>query len=84
MILTAIPIFITSLLQCVVIYFIGKILCQPTELRQFLGINKSNEDSGNFQNITVWLDNIGQILKLIAVINGITALITLVTVFSRF
>ena len=76
MFLTAIIGFIASLGHSAVLFLIGKILCHPTELRKFLGLNTIDENSIDFQNITIWIEYIGQILKIIAILNAIVTLIT--------
>ena len=80
MIVAAITELIVSLLKSTVIFFIGRILCQPLALRRFLGLNSLDEDLSDFHSILVWIENIGWIVKLIAVFTGITAIVTTIII----
>ena len=75
MLLTTIIGLITALIQSVMMFLVGKILCHPIELRQFLNSNNNEDDLLNFQNIVIWIEYLGQIVKIYAVVYAIIALI---------
>jgi hypothetical protein len=77
---------ILSFLYSAILYFSGKILSNSTELRLFLNLNKQDENPQSFYRISTWVENIGWILKILAIINVFTSIITTITIIvnTRF
>ena len=75
MLLTTIIGLVTALLQSVMMFLVGKILCRPIELRRFLNSSNNEDDLLNSQNMVIWIEYLGQIMKIYAVVSLITALI---------
>jgi hypothetical protein len=76
MIVTSIAGLIGALLYQLLVFLVGKILSKPTELRLFLGLNSSDEDSNSFSVITDLVEFIGRIVMIIAIVGAITSIIT--------
>jgi membrane protein YqaA with SNARE-associated domain len=74
---------IISLLEYAIIYFVGKILCQPTELRVFLGLKKKEENLQDIYFISKWIETIGWFLKIIAIIGSISSIASISAILSR-
>jgi hypothetical protein len=63
-----------NILYCVLLYFIGEVLSNPTKLRLFLGLNSPNEDPNSFASTTELVQTIGLIVKLIAIFGAIKSI----------
>jgi membrane protein YqaA with SNARE-associated domain len=85
-ILAAIGGMITTLLQSAITYFIGESLTKSAQFRQFWGLQRQEENTRNFHEISVLVENIGWILKILAIAYAISAIITSISIIanSRF
>ena len=71
---------ILSLIKLLIIFYLGKILSHPEQLRNFLGAN-SNIDVAkevDYSKISFWLKKIGQILIIIAILSAIATIIGII------
>lgn len=80
MILITIVNLIQELLLAAIIYCIGKILSNHTQLRKFLGLKISNEVPDDFAKTAHWVENIGKLVILVAAIKAISSLVTTIVV----
>lgn len=76
MIIPSIAGLICTLLYQILVFLIGKILSRPMELRLFLGLNSSEEDPISFSKINYYVESIGQIVMIMAIVGAITSIIT--------
>lgn len=81
MILAAILTLFQALLIDVVIFYVGKILADPEQLRKFLGLNQDEDQSG-YHTISFWVERMGKVVQIIAMISAITSLVTTLTIVS--
>lgn len=83
MILTALVGLIQSILYEVVIFYLGKILSDPRQLRNYLGMKSLEEQETDFKWTAHWIEKIGRLLMIIAVTSVVFSIITTITVLSR-
>jgi membrane protein DedA with SNARE-associated domain len=83
MILTALVGLIQSILYDVVLFYLGKILSDSRQLRNYLGMKSLEEQETDFKWTSHWIEKIGRLLMIIAVISAIVSIITTITVLSR-
>jgi membrane protein YqaA with SNARE-associated domain len=74
---------ILSFLYSAILYFLGKILSNSTELRRFLSLNKQDENPQSFYRISTWVENIGWILKILAIISVFTSIVTTISIIAN-
>lgn len=67
---------LTTLLQNIALFLIGRILTKPVELRKFLGFSVQEEDSNQFAIVTKWVEQIGKIVMIIAFANVAISFVT--------
>ena len=84
MIITTIIALIPTLLKDLVIYLIGRILNNPIELREFLGLGVDGEELARFSRITEMVGKIGKVVMIIAAISAFSSIVTTITVLASF
>lgn len=77
--LTIMTIVVLALIENLILYYLGKILTRPEELRHFLGLNNGTSTKDEYKKVSSLLDNIGTLIMLSAIINFI---ITVITAFN--
>lgn len=83
MILTAIIGLIQSILYDVVLFYTGKILSDSKQLRNYLGLKSPDEHENDFTQTSYWVEKIGKLVMIIAVVSAIVSVITTIIVLSR-
>lgn len=83
MILTALVGLLQSIFYDVVLFYLGKILSDSRQLRNYLGIKSPDEQETDFNWTADWIEKIGRLLMNIAVISAIVSIITTVTLLLR-
>ena len=76
MITTALIGLIQNIFYYVVLYYVGKILNNSEQMRNFLGLNASNNEDYNYYDVAVWVEKIGNLIMVIAVLSIINAIIS--------
>jgi hypothetical protein len=76
MITTALIGLIKNIFYYVVLFYVGKILNSSEQMRNFLGLNASNNEDYNYYDVTVWVEKIGNLIMVIAVLSIINAIIS--------
>lgn len=84
MILTAIIGLLQSILYDVVLFYLGKLLSNPIQFRNYLGMTSQYENENNFIWAAFWVKRIGKLLMVIAIISMITSIISTITILLRF
>ena len=76
--MTLVSIFalILSYLYNILIYLLGEMLSNTRQLRLFLGMNTQDENERNFVTTTKIVENIGLVVKIIAIASAITSTVT--------
>lgn len=80
MIITALLGFFQSVLYATLLFYIGNIFSNSQQLRNYLGLSKDGEDENDFSNTSYWIENIGRILKIIALLSMFISLVTTIMV----
>lgn len=80
MIITALLGFFQSVLYATLLFYIGNIFSNSRQLRNYLGLAKDGEDENDFSNTSYWIENIGRILKIIALLSMFISLVTTIMV----
>ncbi len=80
MIITALLGFFQSVLYATLLFYIGNIFSNSRQLRYYLGLSKDGEDENDFSNTSYWIENIGRILKIIALLSMFISLVTTIMV----
>ncbi|MEO0468104.1 MAG: hypothetical protein AAF206_00685 [Bacteroidota bacterium] len=83
MIFSTIVALIPSLLQDVVLFWVGKMLQQPIHLRKFLGLQTAEEDIKGFAEIIEIVAKIGQFVTLLAIVRFISTLVSSFSILSN-
>jgi hypothetical protein len=83
MILTAILGLIQSLLYYTVLFFLGKILSHPEQLRSFLGLNSQDEQAKTPNLTSNLIGKLGRLVMIIAIISMLTSIVTTALIFVR-
>ncbi|WP_196889421.1 hypothetical protein [Aureivirga sp. CE67] len=83
MVLTALVGLIQSILYYVVLYYVGKILTDSEDVRNFFGISSLNEKKVYFESTTRLIEKIGKILMIIAIVSIVFSVFSTITVLSR-
>ena len=83
MYLTLILKLLESFLYCVGLFFVGRILNQPLQLRRFLGIRIPDEKPSSFKRVNAWVQSIGTLLIFIAIVSFLTALTTTILAWQQ-
>ncbi|WP_298511347.1 hypothetical protein [uncultured Kordia sp.] len=71
-----------TILYSAALFFFGKVLSDSEQLRSFLGVKSKGENSGDFSNTTDYVEKIGNILMIIAVIGAFYSVITTLLLFA--
>lgn len=66
MIITVLLNLFISLIYCIVLLFVGKILQRPHQLRKFLGFHYQDEKVAEFTITAYWIEKIGKLVVIIA------------------
>ena len=80
MIITALLGFFQSVLYATILFYIGKIFSNSRQLRNYLGLAKENEDENDFIQTSYWVENIGRVLKIVALLSMFISLVTTIMV----
>ncbi len=56
------------LLKILLLFFLGKMLTYPEQLRNFLGLNRNTEKELDYSKTSFWLKKLGQFFIVISVI----------------
>ena len=72
---------IQSLLYYVILFFLGMILSNSEQLRNYLGLKSKDEQKGDYNKTSYWIENIGKVVMLIAVIGTLVSIITTIIIF---
>lgn len=82
-VVTSLFAFILSLLESILLYYLGVVLTRPDETRSFLGLTQNDESPQKHARISSICITVGNIIKIIAVIAAISALFsTLFIIFT--
>lgn len=82
MILTALFGLVQALLYDLVLFYLGKILSNPGQLRNFLGLNSQDQQTGTYHDTSFWIEKIGKMVMLIAVISAIVSVIVTLKILT--
>ena len=74
---------LVALLYDLILFFLGNILQKPRQVRLYLGLNRSFENEEEFSRTIFWISKIGTLLKIIAVIEAITSVVTTASILSN-
>ena len=80
MILSALFGLAQSLLYCLVLYCFGKILSNSEQLRRFLGLASEENKEDDYIETKYWVEKIGGLIQIIAIVSAIGAIITTLTI----
>ena len=83
MVLTVIAALIQSLLYDLVLFYVGKILSNSISLRKFLGLQSGGEREEDYVYTSYWIEKIGQIVMLIALISAFASIISTLIALSN-
>jgi membrane protein DedA with SNARE-associated domain len=72
---TIITIVGLALIENLILYYLGKILTRPEQLRHFLGLNNGTSTKEEYKKISSLLDDIGHLIMLSAILNFIITII---------
>lgn len=76
--ITVLIIIVVALIKNLILYFLGRILTRPDQLRHFLGLNDNSLNNDDYEKTSSWVKKIGKLIMLYAIINFmITATTTL-------
>lgn len=76
MIISALLGLIKSILYDLVLLSIGKILSNSRQLRRYLGLVKEGEQEKDFKLTAIWVENIGKLLIIIAILGILFSILT--------
>lgn len=76
MIISALLGLIKSILYDLVLLSIGKILSNSRQLRRYLGLVKEDEQEKDFKLTAIWVENIGKLLMIIAILGILFSILT--------
>ncbi len=82
MIITALLGFFQSVLYATLLFYIGNIFSNSRQFRNYLGLAKEGEDENDFSTTSYWVENIGRILKIIALLSMFISLVTTIMVLT--
>ena len=82
MTLTTLSALAVSLLYHAVLFMVGSMLCDSQHLRRFLGFQRPGETPEDFSDTTHWVEKIGQLLKIIALVSATITLLTTIRVLG--
>lgn len=68
---------LSGLLGSLILYFIGKILSRPGQIRSFFKLKKENEDESEFAQVNIWIENIGLVVQALAVVSALVSISSL-------
>lgn len=74
--ISALIAFAQSVLYDVILYFFGKILSDARQLRNYLGLGSHSDDESKYYKTIVWIEVIGKLLKIIAIVSICVSLLT--------
>lgn len=83
MILITLVNFILALLYNVVLFFVGIILTDAKQLRNYLGLKSPDEQVNDYSKTAYWIENIGKVLMIIAVGGALILLVSTTMVLSK-
>lgn len=76
MIISALLGLIKSILYELVLFSIGKILSNSRQLRRYLGLVKEGEQGKDYKLTAIWVENIGKLLIIIAILGILFSILT--------
>jgi len=82
MILAATISLVQSILYYLVLYYLGKVLSDSNQLRNFLGMRVPYEQPSDVNWTSYWVEKTGRLLMLIAILGILFSIVTTFTVFS--
>lgn len=82
MILSAILSLFQAILYDLILFYVGKILSNSQQLRAFLGLKSKDTESYNFSDTSFWVEKIGSIVMLIAIIGIVISIVTTISFIS--
>lgn len=80
--ITAIVALVQSVLYDVVLFYVEKILSDARQLRNYLGLNSEKDSEDNYYKTIFWLELIGKLLKIIAIVSICISTLTTFSVLS--
>lgn len=76
--------FMLTLVKLLILFYVGRILSHPEQLRNFLGMNRDMEKEVEYSKISFLLKRIGQILVIISILSAIVTIIAIIFTIWRF
>ncbi len=59
----------TSMLYYIILFHVGSIINTPHQLRKFLGLKSTEEEKNEFKSISILVQKIGLLIKIMAAIS---------------
>jgi membrane protein YqaA with SNARE-associated domain len=83
MIVLTLASMLEGVLKYMVLFLLGRILINPIQLRNYLGMKSLQEEVKYFEWTVFWIEKMGRLLMFFAVIGIISSVITTIAMIDR-
>lgn len=73
-------IIVIALTKNLILFYLGKLLTRPTQLKFFLGLN-NGEQTTDYEDVATFLKNIGSLIMILAIIKMIITVLGSLEIF---